>query len=315
MRKIVLYVIFLMGILPVLAQQKGYRIEGDEVVFTFHRDDYQIARENGFGGKVDFDDLDIHNVSVAGEFNDWSTYKWRMVKVDKDSYELRKKLSDFDHQFSWEFKYVINNSLWAEPNKNYPNATRAYKNGHRLSAYNLRMFTAHPDVEGNATFWLNGYPNAKKVILAGSFNKWDEEAFHMKRINGHWELTVQLPPGEYEYRFIVDGHWMEDPDNPDKVPNEFHEYNSVIYISKDVPFYLQGFLDAREVVLSGSFNNWATEGYYMQRTNSGWADTLALIGGKHHYKFIVDGKWITDPGNSVREYDGRGNINSVCMVR
>ncbi|MEO1012890.1 MAG: hypothetical protein AAFX53_16445 [Bacteroidota bacterium] len=315
MKKILIYTMLLLGILPVLAQQKGYRIEGDEVVFTFHRDDYHVAREDGFGHKLDFDNLDIRSVAVAGEFNNWSTHQWKMVRVDNDRYELRKKLSDFDHQFSWEFKYVINNILWAEPDKSDPNITRAFKNGRKLRAYNLRLFTARPDKNGNTTFWLNGYPKAEKVILAGSFNKWDEQAFRMKWREGFWELTLQLPPGAYEYRFIVDGQWMEDPDNPQKVPNEFHEYNSVVYVTKDVPFFLKGFSDAVEVVLSGSFNDWATEGYHMQRTPNGWADTLALLGGKHHYKFIVDGKWMTDPQNSVREYDGKGNINSVCMVR
>ena len=36
-------------------------------------------------------------------------------------------------------------------------------------------------------------------------------------IENGWELKVQMKPGEYEYRYIVDGHWMEDPSNPDKI--------------------------------------------------------------------------------------------------
>ena len=46
-----------------------------------------------------------------------------------------------------------------------------------------------------------------------------------------------------------------------------------------------------------------------------WIFTTQLSGGKHHYKFIVDGNWYLDPSNSVKEYDGSGNINSVKMVK
>ncbi|GAA4974483.1 hypothetical protein GCM10023315_26280 [Algibacter aquimarinus] len=53
----------------------------------------------------------------------------------------------------------------------------------------------------------------------------------------------------------------------------------------------------------------------MRKMDYGWKYVIPLSGGKHHYKFIVDGKWIADPNNSVKEYDGEGNINSVCMVK
>jgi len=46
-----------------------------------------------------------------------------------------------------------------------------------------------------------------------------------------------------------------------------------------------------------------------------WIFTTQLSGGKHHYKFIVDGNWYLDPTNSVEEYVGNRNINSVKMVK
>ena len=72
MKRILIYSFLLLSGYLVLAQQKGYRIEGDEVVFTFDRKDYALAREDGFGEVVGFDDLDINSVAVAGEFNNWS---------------------------------------------------------------------------------------------------------------------------------------------------------------------------------------------------------------------------------------------------
>ena len=53
----------------------------------------------------------------------------------------------------------------------------------------------------------------------------------------------------------------------------------------------------------------------MTKISEGWQYTLLLSGGKHHYKFIVDGVWILDPINPVKEYVGEGNINSVYMVK
>ena len=32
-------------------------------------------------------------------------------------------------------------------------------------------------------------------------------------------------------------------------------------------------------------------------------------------KFIVDGEWLVDPNNTVKEYDGEGHVNSVVMVK
>jgi hypothetical protein len=40
-----------------------------------------------------------------------------------------------------------------------------------------------------------------------------------------------------------------------------------------------------------------------------------LPAGRHTYKFIIDGDWITDPANPATEEDGRGSINSVIVVK
>ena len=295
---------------------KGYRIEGDSIVFSFDKRDYNKVSEDNYGLTRDFKDLDIESVVVSGEFNKWSKDKWRMNKIDENRYELRKKVDDFTDEFSWEFKFVINNSYWAEPSKSYPNISKALKNGNYLNnVYNLKMYTAYPSENGNAHFKLHGYNKAKKVIVAGSFNKWDEHLFKMNKTKNGWELTLQMKPNIYQYRFIVDGQWMEDPENPHKTRNEFDEYNSVIDIKEYTAFKLRGYTNAQKVVLAGSFNNWNEKELVMEKMDYGWKYVIPLTSGKHHYKFIVDGQWIVDPNNSIKEYDNHGNINSVCMVK
>jgi 1,4-alpha-glucan branching enzyme len=294
----------------------GYRIDGDDVVFTFDQRDYEKATNEFHGDKIDFDKLTIENVVVAGEFNNWSRQHWKMTKIDNNRYELRKPLSEFTDTFSYEFKFLINNAYWAEPSRKNKNAVDAKDiDGNPLHVYNLRLFTAFPDDSGNMTFKLKGHNNARKVILSGTFNRWDEQAFRMKKTDNGWELTLQLPPGYYEYKYIVDGNWMEDPHNPSKTINEFGGYNSVISMKVPVTFTLKGYSNAKKVILAGSFNDWSEHELQMTKTDAGWTFTTFLNGGKHHYKFIVDGNWMLDPKNSVQEFDGNGHINSVCMVK
>ena len=71
-------------------------------------------------------------------------------------------------------------------------------------------------------------PDAQQVMLVADFNDWDETARPLKQDRqGVWKTTVTLPPGRYEYRFQVDGAWVNDPACPDCVPNEFGTTNCV----------------------------------------------------------------------------------------
>lgn len=320
MKKVFQYIIFIFFCITNLvnAQESGnigYKLVEDEVIFTFDVRDYKKATKNDGGKQIDFEDLDIYNVSVAGEFNNWSRNKWGMIKTGDYTYELRKKLKDIEHSFSWEFKFVINGEYWAEPDKKINNISWAKKDGFWLSVYNLKMYTATPDNNGNAHFYLDGYTHAKQVVLSGSFNKWNEQAFKMKKTDKGWKLTLKLDPDQYEYKFIVDGKWMHDEKNSRRRLNRFLNYNSIITIKKSTNFLLKGFDNAKKVSLAGTFNNWKTNNIPMKKTDSGWFTSLNLKGGKCQYKFIVDGNWITDPENPIKEYDSHGFINSVKMVK
>lgn len=317
-KHIIFFLLALLVNTSMAQNDKGYRFEGNYVVFTFHKHDYDNFSDDNSKKKVKFEDLTIDNVVVAGEFNNWSKYDWKMHKVSDTAYELRKHINDFKDEFTWEFKFIINNQFWAEPTPFDPNVKLAKYKGSKLNVYNLKMDTevAIPNEKGNVSFRLKGHKDAKNVIVTGSFNRWNEEDFKMKKVENGWELTLEIRPGAYEYKFIVDGHWMEDPSNPSKVENEFDGYNSHINIGKYVTFLLKGYDNASRVILSGSFNDWDEHDIIMERNDRGyWNYRLPLPAGKHYYKFIIDGKWILDPENPVKEYDGKGNVNSVFMVK
>jgi len=80
------------------------------------------------------------------------------------------------------------------------------------------------------TFTLNA-PQAENVYLAGDFNNWYiDESCRMQRVDGRWQTEVKLKPGVYQYRFIVDGKWQNDPQNTRKIENIFGDSNSVIEV-------------------------------------------------------------------------------------
>ena len=71
-------------------------------------------------------------------------------------------------------------------------------------------------------------PESQEVTLAGDFNNWDVAAHPMKKDKkGIWKKLLSLKPGRYEYRFLVDGKWENDPACCDCIPNEFGSQNSV----------------------------------------------------------------------------------------
>ena len=76
-------------------------------------------------------------------------------------------------------------------------------------------------------------PNARVVFLAGEFNKWSPTATPMrKRPDGEWAVTLQLAAGRYEYKLIVDGKWIPDPENPTQADDTYGGKNSVIVIGQ-----------------------------------------------------------------------------------
>ena len=72
---------------------------------------------------------------------------------------------------------------------------------------------------------------ANEAILVGDFNSWDAKKHTMKMDdNGRWTKIVTLAPGRYEYKFLVDGQWQNDPSNDQMVPNSFGTLNNTLTV-------------------------------------------------------------------------------------
>jgi len=72
---------------------------------------------------------------------------------------------------------------------------------------------------------------AGSVKLAGDFTNWEKGPIEMTTSdNVDWSAVISLQPGQYAYRFIVDGKWQDDPQCTRRVTNPFGTENAVIEI-------------------------------------------------------------------------------------
>ena len=81
-------------------------------------------------------------------------------------------------------------------------------------------------------------PTAQTVFVAGTFNDWHPEATPMIRgDDGEWTVELDIPPGQYEFKFVVDGQWCCEPGTDDAnlececVPNPFGTMNRVLDVA------------------------------------------------------------------------------------
>lgn len=76
-------------------------------------------------------------------------------------------------------------------------------------------------------------PQARQVTLVGDFNAWSRDATTLLDSdgNGVWSVSIPLPPGRYQYKFLVDGQrWVVDPDASAFQPDGFGGRNSLLSI-------------------------------------------------------------------------------------
>jgi len=87
-----------------------------------------------------------------------------------------------------------------------------------------------PSLTGNTTFKLTGHTDAEAVAIYGSFNDWIQTKNYCAREGDGWACRIDLAPGKYTYRFLVDGVGLTDPTNPATEDGGQGHVDSVIII-------------------------------------------------------------------------------------
>jgi 1,4-alpha-glucan branching enzyme len=71
-------------------------------------------------------------------------------------------------------------------------------------------------------------PVATSVQLVGDFTHWQKNPINLRKDDqGVWRTKLELRPGTYHYRFLVDGVWRDDPECTLRVSNPYGSSNSV----------------------------------------------------------------------------------------
>lgn len=235
------------------------------------------------------------SVYLAGTFNNWSTMQTPMIRCDSGWFiTLGLKPGKY------AYKYIIDGKWSQDPyNKLKENDLQGGENS-IVFCYNYRFF-------------LKYYKGSKNVFVAGSFNGWNPYILRMFPVRGGWARNMYLREGTHAYKFIVDGEWILDPENNVTRPDGSGHENSFMSIGDTMYFRLKDHTAIRKVILSGSFNAWNQEELSMQKTKEGWTLPYVLAPGNYEYKFILDGRWITDPDNPVTVGSG-STMNSFFSV-
>lgn len=240
--------------------------------------------------------LNARQVILTGSFNDWRENELRLQRGD-DGWYLPLYLADGTHTY----KFIADGKWISDPTN-----PKLLSDGHGGNNSVLRLGGGH-------RFFLPGYANARHVMLAGTFNNWNRNQLELTRTSDGWETVYALGPGNYEYKFLVDGRYVADPSN--RLNTDGGKGNSVLVLGANYTFRLRAKPEAKTVCLAGDFNGWNPRGLPMQREGADWVLPVFLSPGKHRYKFVVDGKWILDPGNKLWENNEFDTGNSIVWMQ
>ena len=73
---------------------------------------------------------------------------------------------------------------------------------------------------------------ANEIKAKGEFNAWNAQSSTFTKTEKGFIYSMALPPGNYQYLFVIDGKEKRDPSNKDSIDNGMGGWNSVIRIAR-----------------------------------------------------------------------------------
>jgi chromosome partitioning protein len=104
-------------------------------------------------------------------------------------------------------------------------------------------------------------------------------------------------------------------DQPKTTQQKIDEFYGVKQDGGEVIFAAK-FDNAKQVQIAGDFNNWSPGSTPMTAASKpgDWKTRVALRPGRYRYRFVVDGRWTTDPANTYVESNQFGELNNIVEV-
>jgi 1,4-alpha-glucan branching enzyme len=185
------------------------------------------ATAGGNGVTFLYTDAKATTVHLAGDFNGWLDNEdgkvtghgeWLLQNDGSGHWKLTTSLTPGRHRF----KYAIDGGARWETDPRMPVAT----DGNSVMDVSAGGPASTAAVSAPTFSYTD--PAAKSVYVAGDFNEWNATANPMEKdSSGVWIATVPLKPGKYQYKFVVDGNWKQDPLNSETADDTFGGRNSV----------------------------------------------------------------------------------------
>lgn len=148
------------------------------------------------------------SVYLIGDFNDWVLDSTLMDRNDQGLWTKQIYLSEG----TYEYLYLLDGVTYRIDDLN------PYRRPNSTGAVNSVLFVGTPKVmpivQGRSVTFMFYHASASTVEVAGNFNNWAGMPLYQKPDDkGMWGMRIDLLPGQYSYKFIVDGEWMLDPEN------------------------------------------------------------------------------------------------------
>lgn len=147
-------------------------------------------------------------VHLVGEFNDWRTDATPLVRGEGDVWAVTLHLPDG----VYEYMYLMDGSEYRPDPRNPLRKPNPY--GGMNSVLMVGPPRGSPTLDGRRATFIAYHSEASDVSVSGSFSNWEPmKLFPNPNDPGMWGVSLNLPPGTYSYKYIIDGEWMLDPLN------------------------------------------------------------------------------------------------------
>lgn len=148
------------------------------------------------------------SVHLIGDFNDWVLDATLMDRNDQGLWTKQVYLPEG----TYEYLYLIDGVTYRIDDLN------PYRKPSATGTVNSVLFVGTPKtmpiVQGRSVTFMFYHATATEVQVAGNFNNWSGMPLYRKPDDpGMWGMRVDLMPGNYSYKFVVDGEWTLDPEN------------------------------------------------------------------------------------------------------
>ena len=128
---------------------------------------------------------------------------------------------------------VLETALTVENTRDKITARNAYKDKKIMPGSGSVHRRRREETDGGTglfMFRIRG-SGAKEAYVSGTFSNWEQIPM-LVRTEEDFMTVLELPEGEHQFRYLVDGSWTTDSDLP-SVDNRLGSRNNVIFIRRD----------------------------------------------------------------------------------